>query len=223
LSQIEKGKTVVVFTHIPPYNEQHVRFGEKKPSNSETVTNRDALFRLLEPFAAHVIAGHMHESEHLIHQSSRIHGGGAVCGAWWTADICFDGTPNGYPVYEVKGSELRWKYKSTGYAHDHQLRVYPRGSDPKRPEEIIANVWDANVDWSVVWYEDGERKGSMTRGLGLDPLAVKLFAGEQLPAKHKWVDPVNNDHVFYAKASVAAKDIVVEATDKWGRVHRSKL
>lgn len=223
LNFVEKGKTVVVFTHIPPYNEQHIRFGEKKPSNSETVTNRDMLFRLLEPFKSHIIVGHMHESEHLVHQGSRIHVGGAVCGAWWTGDICFDGTPNGYPVYDVRGSELRWRYKSTGHSPDHQMRLYARGSDPKRPDEIIANVWDANADWNVVWFEDGERKGTMMKGRGMDPLSVKLHSGDQLPVKHKWVDPVNTDHLYYAKVSPNAKEVTVEATDAWGRVYSGKL
>ena len=62
----------------------------------------------------------------------------------------------------------------------------------------------------------------MTRGLGLDPMSVKLHAGEQLPLKHTWVDPVNTDHLFYAKPSVAAKEILVEATDQWGRVYRAQ-
>jgi len=219
LALIEKGKTVVVFTHIPSYNEQHLRMGEKTPSKSEVVVNREILYRLLEPYRSHIIVGHMHESEHLVDHGIRIHVGGAVCGAWWTGDICFDGTPNGYPVYEVKGNELRWRYKSTGESFEHQMRLYQRGSDPKRPDEIIVNVWDANEDWKIVWYEDGERKGAMMKGRGMDPLSVKLHSGDQLPVKHKWVDPVNTDHLFYAKVSPNAKEVIVEAVDKWGRVY----
>jgi Icc-related predicted phosphoesterase len=223
LSFVEKGKPVVVFTHIPPYNEQHVRMNEKKPGNRSVVVNRDALFRLLEPYTTHIIVGHMHETEHLVHHGSRIHVCGAVCGAWWTGDICFDGTPNGYGVYDVKGSQLRWRYKSTGQSFDHQMRLYAKGSDPKRPDEIIANVWDATNDWKVVWYEDGERKGEMTKGRGLDPLSVKLHAGADLPVKHKWVDPITTDHLFYAKVSSSAREVIVEATDKWERVYKAKM
>ena len=43
--------------------------------------------------------------------------------------------------------------------------------------------------------------------------------GSQEPVKHKWVDPVNTDHLFYAKVSPNAKEVIVEATDKWGRVY----
>lgn len=220
LSFVERGKTVVVFAHIPSYTEQYVRQNEKKPANREVVINREMLYRLLEPYNAHIIVGHMHETEHLVDHGARIHVCGAVCGAWWTGDICFDGTPNGYGVYEVKGSELRWRYKSTGQSFDHQMRLYAKGSDPNRPDEIIANVWDANDDWKVVWYEDGERKGAMTKARGLDPLSVKLHSGDQLPLKHKWVDPVNTDHLYYTKISAGAKEVIVEATDRWGRVYR---
>jgi hypothetical protein len=223
LALVEKGRTVVIFTHIPSYNEQHVRLGQKSPSKSTTIVNREALNRLLEPYKAHIIVGHMHESEHLIDHGSRIHVCGAVCGAWWTGDICDDGTPNGYPVYEVHGSDLRWRYKSTGKPFDHQIRIYPRGSDPKRPDEVITNVWDATSEWKIDWYEGGERRGAMTPGRGLDPLSVKLHSGPELPSKHTWVDPIPTDHLFFARTSPDAKEIIVEATDAWGRVYREKM
>jgi hypothetical protein len=223
LAFVERGATVVVFTHIPSYNKQHVRQGKAKPGNREVVINREMLYRLLEPYTTHIIVGHMHETEHLVDHGARIHVCGAVCGAWWTGDICFDGTPNGYAVYDVKGSELRWRYKSTGHPFDHQMRLYAKGSDPKRPDEILANVWDATDDWKIVWYEDGERKGAMAKGRGLDPLSVKLHSGDELPVKHKWVEPTPTDHLYYAKVSSTVKEVLVEATDKWGRVYKATL
>jgi hypothetical protein len=223
VSFVERGKTVVVFTHIPTFNEQHRRQEKKQPGNREVVINREMLYRLLEPYKSHIIVGHMHETEHLVDHGARIHVCGAVCGAWWTGDICFDGTPNGYGVYDVKGSELRWRYKSTGQSFDHQMRLYAKGSDSKRPDEIIANVWDATDDWKIVWYEDGESKGAMTKGRGLDPLSVKLHSGDKLPVKHKWVEPTPTDHLYYARVSSTAKEVFVEATDKWGRVYKSTV
>jgi hypothetical protein len=221
LASIETGRTVVVFMHIPSYNEQHVRSGERTPSKSVVVLNREALNRVLEPYQAHIIVGHMHESEHLIDQGNRIHVSGAVCGAWWTGDICFDGTPNGYPVYQVRGSSLQWRYKSTKLSADTQMRLYPRGSDFDRPDEVVANVWDATPDWKIVWYEDGERRGLMKRTRAFDPLSVKMHSGSSLPAKHPWVDPVPTDHLFYARPSADARVVLVEATDGWGRVYKA--
>mgnify|MGYP001573977459 CR=1 FL=1 len=223
LSFVEKGKTVVVFTHIPPYNESHVRANNKNPGTREIVTNRELLYRVLEPYKTHIIVGHMHETEHLVDHGMHIHVCGAVCGAWWTSDICEDGTPNGYGVYDVVGSELRWQYKSTGHDSSVQMKLYPRDSDPQRPGEIVANVWDATPEWTVAWYEDGERKGLMKRGRGLDPLSVKLYFGADQPSRFNWIDPTPTDHLYYANVSATAKEVMVEATDLWGRKYTARL
>jgi hypothetical protein len=223
LSYVEKGKTVIVFMHIPSYCSQHVREGRDRPEQSLVVVNRDILTRMLEPYRTHIIVGHMHESEHLTDGGAHVHVCGAVCGAWWTGPVCGDGTPKGYGIYEIAGSDVRWRYKSTGYAIDHQVSVYPVGIDPGAPDSIVANVWDYDPSWSVVWYEDGERKGKMEMRRGQDPQAVKLYSGGQLPSKHQWVEPYITDHLFVARPSGPGKKIVVEATDRWGRIASAKL
>jgi hypothetical protein len=223
LSFVEKGKTVVVFMHIPPYCTQHVREGKSRPERNLVVVNRNALYRVLEPYRTHVVVGHMHESEHLTDGGAHVHVCGAVCGAWWTGPVCGDGTPKGYGIYEINGSDVRWRYKSTGFDPDHQLVLHPVGSDPAVAESIIANVWDYDPSWTVVWYEDGERKGKMEMRRGMDPRAVKLYAGDSLPARHAWADPYVTDHLFVAKPSGPGKEIVVEATDRWGRVATAKI
>jgi hypothetical protein len=219
LATVERGGTVVVFMHIPLYCEQHLRTGAKEPSNSIVVTNRELMYRILEPYRAYVLCGHTHESEYLRDGGVEIHISGAVCGAWWTANICHDGTPNGYSVYEVNGSDLTWRYKSTGKPIDEQMKVYPKGTDPALPEEFFANIWGADARWKVMWYEDGIRRGEMERRQGVDPEAVKLFTGPDLPRRHKWIEPIKTDHLFYAQPTAGAKEIRVEAKDGAGRVY----
>jgi hypothetical protein len=224
LARVEPGAPVVVFTHIPVLGAEHVRLGERSPRHGSAITNREALFRLLEPFAAHVIVGHMHETEHLRHGTVREHVAGAACGAWWSGDVCHDGAPNGYAVYEVDGEALRWRYKGTGLDASVQLRAYAHGADPGAPDEIVANVWDWDPAWRVVWYEDGERRGAMSRRTGRDPLSVALHAGPDRPAAPRsWVEPVPTAHLFYAPASRTARDVRVEATDPWGRTYSATV
>ncbi|NIP83327.1 MAG: hypothetical protein GWM90_30515, partial [Gemmatimonadetes bacterium] len=103
LRHVEPGRTVVVFVHIPVLPTQHLREGVAAPHLSVSVANRDALYRVLEPYRAHVLSGHTHETEHHRHGGLVEHVNGAVCGAWWSGDICHDGTPNGYGVYEAAG------------------------------------------------------------------------------------------------------------------------
>jgi hypothetical protein len=214
LARVERGRTVVVLLHIPALSTRTPR--NAGPSDiSWSMTNREALYRLLEPYTAYAVSGHTHEHER--HRDGGIvhHVTGTVCGAWWSGDICWDGTPNGYGVYEVRGSEVRWRYKSTAQPAEHQMRVYPPGSDPRSPDDVIANVWDADDSWTVVWYENGERRGVMGRRLGRDPRAVAEQTGPNAPPRRRWVEPLMTSHLYYAPATPGTK-IRVEATNGWG-------
>jgi hypothetical protein len=217
LSLVESGRPVVVFTHIPPLSTAYERQGEASPGPRGQVKNREALYALLEPFESHVISGHVHENEHRTDGSRHEHVIGTACGAWWSGPICYDGTPKGYAVYEADGTSLSWRYRSTGKSADHQMRVYPRGADPEAPDEVVANVWDADEEWTVVWYEDGERRGEMAQRTGTDPLSERLHRGDDRPSRRPWVDPLPTDHLFYAPVRDDVSTVRVEATDRFGR------
>ncbi len=223
LSYVEKGRTVVILLHIPLFNTGFRRAGQARPTPHSVVVNRAALYELLEPYQVHVLSGHTHENEHVFEGGVHEHVHGAVCGAWWTGPICYDGTPCGYGVYEVRGEELRWRYKSTGSHPAEQIRVYRWGADPAAPDEIVANVWDWDPEWEVSWYENGELKGPMARRTGYDPLAVLLQAGDRLPAKRPWVNPQPTDHLFYAPARRSAGEIRVEARNRFGETFSAVL
>ena len=221
LSLVEAGRPVIVSGHIPVLGGRHVRLGNEHPAASISVSNRRMLYQLLEPYQAHILTGHTHENEHVFDSGAHEHVVGAVCGGWWTGPICGDGTPNGYAVYEIRGEEVTWRYKSTGFDFDHQIRVYPRGADPGAPDEFVANVWDWDPEWTVVWYENGERRGEMARRVGTDPLSRELHSGDDLPPVRPWVNPYIVGHLFYAPASEG--EIRVEATDRFGRSYTATL
>jgi hypothetical protein len=223
LALVEAGRPVIVFTHIPPLSTAYRRFGEESPPAGGMIANREALYELLSPFDAHIIAGHTHENEHRTAAGPHEHVVGTVCGAWWTGPICQDGTPRGYAVYEVSGESVQGRYKSTGHAADHQMRLYASGADPEAPDEFIANVWDADAAWSVVWYEDGIRTGRMARRVGTDPMSKRLYAGPDKPDKNPWADPRPTGHLFYASFNPDANRIRVEATDRFGRTYTERL
>lgn len=220
LRHVEPGRTVIVALHIPVLGSRHVRDGRSNPSTGISVTNRQRLYRLLEPYRAHILAGHTHESEHVFEHGVHEHVVGAVCGAWWSGPICADGTPSGVGVYEIEGEHVTWRYKTTGESFDHQIRVYPAGADPSAPDEIVANVWDWDPEWTVVWYEGPDRRGEMARRRGRDPLSVELHLGPDLPPRRTWVDPYPTSHLFYAPAPSSGQPIHVEGTDRFGRTYR---
>lgn len=218
LALVEAGRPVVVCLHIPVLGTGHLRNFQPRPGQANSINNREALARLLEPYRAHVLSGHTHENDHNWLMGFHEHVSGTVCGAWWSGPICGDGTPNGYSVYEVDGEEIRWRYKGTGQAADHQLRAYLPGADPRAPDELVANVWDADEGWTVVWYEDGERRGAMARRVGHDPVSLRIHPGDALPPRRPWVDPYPRT-LFYAPVSRGVGEVRVEATDRFGRTY----
>ena len=123
-------------------------------------------------------------------------------------------------MYEIQGESVSWRYKATGQQDSFQMRVYPAGSDRKATDEIVANVWNWDPDWTVVWYENGDRRGAMARRDGYDPLSVQLHTGPDLPPRRTWVEPIVTAHMFYAPATPGAR-VTVEATDRFGRTYRA--
>ena len=222
LALVKPGTTVIVNLHIPT-NTGAARRNKKEEELGGTVSNRKQLYKMLAPYKAHIMSGHAHVTESWEEGTIMEHNHGAVCGAWWTGPICSDGTPNGYGVYEVNGSELKWYYKSVGKPKEHQLRLYARGRIKDAADEIAANVWNWDAQWKVEWFEDGINKGIMERRVAFDPWAVELFEGPELPQKHKFVEPALTDHLFFAKPSPNAKEITVKATDRFGNVYQEQI
>lgn len=216
LAVIERGSPVIVFTHIPLTSTTLTRnpFYKDAPM---TTTNPDALWSLLSPFRAQLITGHTHEMEHQDHGArAHEHNVATACGAWWTGPICADGSPSGFAVYDIKGEELRWRYQATGRPASERLRVYPAGSDPSRPNAVIANVWDWDPRATVTWYSGADRRGAMKQGLGRDPLAIVLQEGPTIPTKHPWAEPLATDHLFSVEPRPGDGPISVEVVDRFG-------
>lgn len=222
LSYVEKGKTVIVFCHIPPNNFNSERNNLKQGKERVTVLNRELLYNLLTGYRSYIITGHMHESEFISENGVQIHVCGAVCGAWWTNNICYDGTPNGYMHYSVKGSDLSWVYKSTGKDINYQLKTYLETKE-NGSRDLIVNVWGINQNGKVTWYEDGINKGNLVRFTGFDPLAENIFSGSDKPGKHKWVDPTMTDHLFRLNNLSSSNNIMIEYTDSFGKVYSEKI
>jgi hypothetical protein len=224
LARVKAGSTVVVCVHIPVNTGTQRRDKLKEEPIGGVVSNRKELYRILKPYKAHIMSGHTHFNEKVFEGDNIIeHVHGTVCGAWWTGPICYDGTPNGYGVYEVNGSEIQWYYKSVGHDKDHQFRIYPVGASKEKPDHVAVNVWNWDPAWKVEWFEDGKPMGEMTREIAFDPLSVTLHTGADKPSKHGWVEPVLTDHMFFAKPSAAATKITVQATDRFKHVYRHEV
>jgi hypothetical protein len=223
LARVEPGTPVVITLHIPVEGTRALREGQDRPTLGGSVANRDFLYRLVEPFETHFLAGHTHDQEHVFRHGTHGHILGTVCGAWWSGHLAGDGSPNGYGVYEARGEEIRWHYKVTGQSAETQLRAYARGAVPEAPAEVAVNAWDWDPTWEVTLWQNGMRRGPMAPRVALDPLVLERFVPELLPARRQWVRPYPTEHLLFAPVEADARGLTVEARDRFGQIHTSRI
>jgi len=205
LSYISKDKVIIVCLHIPLHNK---------------VENNTALYDILKPYSkVHIMSGHTHYNQNVIQDNVYEHVHGTICGAWWTGPICDDGTPPGYAIYEVDGTEIKWHYKSVGQSKEFQIRAMVEKDNEER--ELFANIWNWDSAWKVEWQIDGINKGILPRVKDFDPLAVALYKGDQLPRTRPFVEPHKTDHIFKARVAATVGEIKILATDRFGNKYET--
>ncbi len=204
LSFVPKDRLVVLCVHIPVHN---------------GVKNNQDLYSLLEGRNVHIMSGHTHYHRNVIKENIYEHNHGTVCGAWWTGPICGDGTPCGYGVYSVKGTELSWHYKSTGQAADHQLKIFTEEVNGEK--QVLVNIWNHDPEWKTEYWVDGESKGALEQFSGFDPYAYATLLGPDLPNPRGFAEPRKTEHMFKALLPLSAKEVKVSATDRFGKIFTS--
>ncbi|MDQ0965768.1 hypothetical protein QFZ20_001171 [Flavobacterium sp. W4I14] len=200
LQFVDKNALVIISAHIPIHN---------------AVKNNQDLYKVLDGFSnVHFMSGHTHYNKNTIVNNIYEHNHGTVCGAWWTGPICEDGTPNGYGVYEVNGTELKWYYQGTGLDRKEQVHIYV--DELTGQKRLIANVWNWDPLWKVDYFLDGKPMGDMEQQKGFDPLSVNLFKGDKLPMGRTFAEPKMTEHLFLAHFEPSVKKVKVVVTDRFG-------
>ncbi|WP_321335192.1 calcineurin-like phosphoesterase family protein [uncultured Bacteroides sp.] len=224
LSYVPKGTLVFLAMHIPSrLQDKQESFQYNYSMIADQTVNAEALHALLKPYVAHIISGHMHYNLNLNYSDSLMeHNTAAVCGTWWRAEVCLDGTPRGYGVYEITGNKVKWYYKSAGFPKGDQFRAYMPGSSDEYPNDIIVNVWNWDKQWKVEWLEDGKLMGEMIHYTGFDPYAKKLCADKKKMV-YDWISPVPTTHLFHATPQKANARIEIRVTDRFGHVYNEML
>ncbi|HEY0177261.1 MAG TPA: calcineurin-like phosphoesterase family protein [Pedobacter sp.] len=207
LEHVAKDQLLIINLHIPVYSQ---------------VKNNKDFYAVLKGFKnVHIMSGHTHYNANNITDGIYEHNHGTVCGAWWTGPICEDGTPRGYAVYEVKGAELKWYYKSTGLPKENQISVYTEKLDNQ--VKMTANVWNWDPEWKVEYFLDGRSMGLLKNETGLDPLSITLYKGDELPVGRHFPEPHITDHLFFASIDASVKKIRLVATDRFGEKYSTEI
>jgi hypothetical protein len=205
LSFVPKDKLIILCVHIPIHN---------------GVQNNKDLYALLQDRKVHIMSGHTHYHRNVITGNIFEHNHGTVCGAWWTGPICGDGTPCGYGVYKVNGTELEWHYQSTGEPADHQLKIFVENADASS-KKVSVNIWNHDPAWKTEYWIDGTSKGALEQFEGFDPLAYSTLLGPDLPKPRGFAEPRKTEHMFRATIPSTATEIKVVATDRFGKKYSS--
>jgi hypothetical protein len=259
LDNVPKERLVVLAMHIP------FRDGLHPNSASVNVENREEVFRVLTGrphlFA---VAGHTHTVYHEYFGQEDGFGGpgefhqhviATVSGSWWSGPMDErgiptteqrDGTPNGYYVMTVDGTDVTMRFKAAGKSPDEQMRitfdaVYHRDdkgvmrdyepwqltgprihTDQIYATRVKVNLYDGGPNSSVKYEIAGYPPVEMTKVLEKDPFVEELFARHP-DTKKSWVEPVPCKHLWTARLpedlGPGVYTLTVRAVDEYGREH----
>jgi len=200
LSYVPKGSLVIVNMHAAAWN---------KEGGGGNVRNAAKLKAVLSGYNVHLFCGHTHFFQNIeVSKNLFQHNIGAACGTWWKGKINRCGTPYGYMIVDVRGSDISWKYKSIGKPLSCQMRLYDRGEFKTQPDCVVANVWDVDSKSRVEWWQDGVAMGEMQRFVDVDAEYASRYDTYQEGSK--------TYHLFRCTPKGDYKEIKVRLTNRFG-------
>lgn len=224
LRYVPKDKLILLGVHIPT---------SRRNRPTTTITGSRELYALLEGYDVRILSGHSHNN-YTTTISERIEENsiGAVMGAYWSGDLCNDGSPRGFAVYEIEGSTIRNRYyKGASHPRDYQMYLYGEGravSDRYR-DGLLFNIFCWHTNWTVEVREDAAAWTTLDPGSNLryemDRRAYDFLYGSDKPAYRPSAEPEEKmDHMFYYKpASATWSEVTVRATDPYGNVYTESI
>lgn len=224
------------------------------------LNNGSALLTALQGFTdVHFLTGHTHINYSASQSASVMeHNTAAVSATWWWTGksgyagnhICKDGSPGGYGVWEIDGTDARWFYKSMGKPKSYQFRTYdlnsvhitaaryaPNSTDaalapyagvyanPNYNNEVLINVWGYDPEWTVEVREGGTPL-AVTRVSAMDPLHIISYEAKRLNAGAVPTSSFvtgTTAHMFRVTATSAASTLDIKVTDRFGNVYTETM
>lgn len=213
LQHVPKNKMLIVCLHIPIVDNNKIEY-------------RNEFLDIIKSFKeVHIMSGHYHRNKNYWHNDYNIyeHVTGTASGLWWAGTINKCGAPNGYYVYEVEGNRMKnWYYKSVNYPADFQIKMYEPYSFGDRDGFVVANVWNADKDWTIELLENEVSKGEMQQFTDYDPGAYALLkASGQIEPDNKNSSKryTKTDHLFRLRPTDKNARISIKATDKFRNIY----
>ncbi len=215
LAYVDKSTPLIVTTHAQV-------FGPNSVDNFKVSLGGDTarLFRLLSGYKVHFVTGHTHVIYNVNPKESSLwmadlyeHNAGSVCGSWWWSGkltsgvyVGTDGSPAGYSIWDIDGTDIKWRYKATAWDESYQFRSYdlngvsfsyndvpnmPLGNTeltdngfglyvkayPENSDnEVLINIWNWNSNWTLDVTDESGKKLDWTATSAYDPLHIAALS-----------------------------------------------
>lgn len=215
LSHVDKTSPVVVAMHAQVFYPTTSGF---KIDHDQVNTLR--LFDILDGYTVRFVTGHTHKLFNVTPDAPIVDGhnfreynSGSVCASWWWSGnltpgihIGTDGTPGGYGIWDVTGTDFQCLYKSTGWPEEYQFRSYDLNNVhfsmadvPLMPSdisasvknaymqyvnaypqnndnEVLINIWNWNSDWTLSVVDEKRKTLPYTEVWAYDPLHIAALS-----------------------------------------------
>lgn len=215
LSYVAKTTPVVVAMHAQVFYPTTSGF---KIDHDQVNTLR--LFDILDGYTVRFVTGHTHKLFNVTPDAPIVDGhnfreynSGSVCASWWWSGnltpgihIGTDGTPGGYGIWDVTGTDFQCLYKSTGWPEEYQFRSYDLNNVhfsmadvPLMPpdisasvknaymqyvnaypqnndNEVLINIWNWNSDWTLSVVDENRKTLPYTEVWAYDPLHIAALS-----------------------------------------------
>lgn len=215
LSHVAKTTPVVVAMHAQVFYPTTSGF---KIDHDQVNTLR--LFDILDGYTIRFVTGHTHNLFNVTPDAPIVDGhnfreynSGSVCASWWWSGnltpgihIGTDGTPGGYGIWDVTGTDFQCLYKSTGWPEEYQFRSYDLNNVhfsmadvPLMPSdisasvknaymqyvnaypqnndnEVLINIWNWNSDWTLSVVDKNRKTLPYTEVWAYDPLHIAALS-----------------------------------------------
>lgn len=215
LSHVAKTTPVVVAMHAQVFYPTTSGF---KIDHDPVNTLR--LFDILDGYTVRFVTGHTHKLFNVTPDAPIVDGhnfreynSGSVCASWWWSGnltpgihIGTDGTPGGYGIWDVTGTDFQCLYKSTGWPEEYQFRSYDLNNVhfsmadvPLMPSdisasvknaymqyvnaypqnndnEVLINIWNWNSDWTLSVVDKNRKTLPYTEVWAYDPLHIAALS-----------------------------------------------
>lgn len=185
LKHVDPQTPIIVGMHCPSYVISSLvgnfvlyrSFNE--PSNAAASNDLLNCFKGFK--TVHLVSGHTHYNMTMPLSAKGIGGAdymvehniAAVCGSWWwTAqyannNLCKDGSPDGYKVFEVDGASIKWYYKGVGLDKSKQFRTYDMN--------VVKKYWQTDSEIAALVAKYTARKNDYST-VGDNAVLINLWS-----------------------------------------------